>query len=37
MSAFYLQEEFVKRLAQAGQRQASAKRRGIVNYTDLGE
>ncbi|OAX44308.1 hypothetical protein K503DRAFT_706615 [Rhizopogon vinicolor AM-OR11-026] len=28
-------EEFVKRLAQAGQRQASAKRRGIVNYTDL--
>ncbi|KAJ8593974.1 hypothetical protein M405DRAFT_711762, partial [Rhizopogon salebrosus TDB-379] len=28
-------EEFIKRLAQAGQRQASAKRRGIVNYTDL--
>jgi len=31
----YSQEEFVKRLAQAGQRQASARRRGTVNYTDL--
>ncbi|KAG1742371.1 uncharacterized protein EDB91DRAFT_1128874 [Suillus paluster] len=28
-------EEFIKRMAQAGQRQASAKRRGTVNYADL--
>ncbi|KAG0703802.1 hypothetical protein DFH29DRAFT_915184 [Suillus ampliporus] len=28
-------EEFIKRMAQAGHRQASAKRRGTVNYTDL--
>ncbi|KAG1748615.1 hypothetical protein EDB19DRAFT_213797 [Suillus lakei] len=28
-------EEFIKRMAQAGHRQAAAKRRGIVNYSDL--
>ncbi|KAG2362155.1 hypothetical protein BDR07DRAFT_1285456 [Suillus spraguei] len=28
-------EEFIKRMAQAGHRQAAAKRRGTVNYSDL--
>ncbi|KAF9242602.1 hypothetical protein BU15DRAFT_60322 [Melanogaster broomeanus] len=28
-------EEFIKRMAQAGHRQASATRRNIVNYTDM--
>ena len=30
------QEEFLKRMIQAGYRGASATRRNIVNYTDMG-
>jgi hypothetical protein len=30
------QEEFIKRLIQAGHREASAHRRNQINYTDMG-
>ena len=30
------QEEFIKRLVQAGHREASAHRRNQINYTDMG-
>lgn len=31
------QEEFIKRMVQAGHRQASASRRSIINYVDMGQ
>jgi hypothetical protein len=31
------QEEFIKRMVQAGHRQASASRRNTVNYVDMGQ
>ena len=31
------QEEFIKRMVQAGHLQASASRRNIVNYVDMGQ
>lgn len=30
------QEEFIKRMVQAGHRQVSASRRNIINYVDMG-
>ena len=31
------QEEFIKRMVQAGNRQASASRRSTINYVDMGQ
>jgi hypothetical protein len=37
MAAYILhKEEFIKRMVQAGQRQAYADRRNMVNYKDMG-